>query len=79
MNRRSFAHSLAGTLAASALAPPLAGGSAGSDTNRPPSAVPYKISVMLWTVFRGLPFPQRLEKVAQAGYRNVELVGEYGK
>jgi len=34
---------------------------------------------MLWTIFRDLPFEQRLEKVAQAGYRNVELVGEYEK
>ncbi len=34
---------------------------------------------MLWTVFRDLPFEQRLEKVAEAGYRNVELVGEYSK
>ncbi len=32
---------------------------------------------MLWTVFADLPFEQRLEKVAEAGYRNVELVGEY--
>jgi len=42
-------------------------------------AVPYKLSVMLWTVFRDLPFEQRLEKVAAAGYTNVELVGEYAK
>ena len=34
---------------------------------------------MLWTVFRDLPFEQRLEKVAGAGYTNVELVGEYEK
>ena len=34
---------------------------------------------MLWTVFRDLPFEQRLKKMAEAGYRNVELVGEYGK
>lgn len=34
---------------------------------------------MLWTVYRNLPFEQRLENVAQAGYRNVELVGEYHK
>jgi len=34
---------------------------------------------MLWTVFRDLPFEQRLEKVAEAGYKNVELVGEYQK
>jgi len=41
------------------------------------SAVPFRLSVMLWTVFRDLPFEQRLEKVAEAGYTNVELVGEY--
>lgn len=41
--------------------------------------VPFKLSVMLWTVFTDLPFEQRLEKVAEAGYRNVELVGEYEK
>jgi len=39
--------------------------------------VSFKLSVMLWTVFRDLPFEQRLEKVAEAGYRYVELVGEY--
>jgi hydroxypyruvate isomerase len=39
--------------------------------------VPFKLSVMLWTVFTNLPFEQRLEKVAEAGYKNVELVGEY--
>ena len=41
--------------------------------------VPFKLSVMLWTVFRDLPFEDRLEKVAAAGYKNVELVGEYQK
>jgi hydroxypyruvate isomerase len=30
--------------------------------------VPFKISVMLWTVFQKLPFEERLEKVAEAGY-----------
>ncbi len=43
------------------------------------SGVPFKLSVMLWTVFTDLPFEQRLEKVAEAGYHNVELVGEYEK
>lgn len=44
-----------------------------------PGSAPYKISIMLWTVFRDLPFEQRLEKVAEAGYRAVELVGEFEK
>lgn len=39
--------------------------------------VPFSITVMLWTVFHDLPFPERLEKVAGAGYRAVELVGEF--
>ena len=41
------------------------------------SAIPFQFSIMLWTVFRKLPFEQRLEKVVEAGYKNVELVGEY--
>ncbi len=40
---------------------------------------PFPLSVMLWTVFRELPFEERLKKVAEAGYTNVELVGEYAK
>jgi hydroxypyruvate isomerase len=43
------------------------------------SLVPYRLSVMLWTVFRNMPFEERLEKVSEAGYKNVELIGEYGK
>src|SRR5215471_15788978 len=39
--------------------------------------VPFSLSVMLWTVFRDLPFPQRLEKVVEAGYHAVELVDEF--
>jgi hydroxypyruvate isomerase len=34
---------------------------------------------MLWTVFTDLPFEERLARVAEAGYSNVELVGEYSK
>lgn len=46
---------------------------------RDAGAVPYKLSVMLWTVFERLPFEQRLEKVAEAGFKYVQLVGEYTK
>jgi hydroxypyruvate isomerase len=72
MDRRTFSKTLAGaaTLAATA------GRSASApDQNAPP----FQLSVMLWTVFRNLPFGQRLEKCIEAGYKNVELVGEYGK
>jgi len=43
------------------------------------SGLPFNLSVMLWTVFTNLPFEQRLEKIAEAGFRNIELVGEYDK
>jgi hydroxypyruvate isomerase len=32
---------------------------------------------MLWTVFKNLPFEERLAKVVEAGYTQIELVGEY--
>jgi len=32
---------------------------------------------MLWTVYKDLPFEQRLEKAAEAGYQAVELVKEF--
>jgi hydroxypyruvate isomerase len=83
MNRRHFAKNVAATLGATALAegafparilslPAQAGPTEGEAPG-----VPFKLSVMLWTVFSKLPFEERLEKVAEAGYRNVELVGEY--
>src|SRR5882672_980052 len=76
MNRRSFTQNLAaGALigAASAFSP------AAVVAVDNPATVPFQLSVMLWTVYRDLPFEQRLQKVAEAGYRNVELVGEYSK
>src|SRR6266702_1828373 len=81
MNRRAFARSIAGTLlSASALNPkPIYADEAAASEHGALSGAPFKLSVMLWTIFRELPFEQRLEKVAQAGYRNLELVGEYEK
>src|SRR5580658_9935338 len=81
MNRRTFVQNVAGTIVG------VCGLSHSSDllgedpTSRlsksAGSGVPFELSVMLWTVFTNLPFEQRLEKVAEAGYTNVELVGEY--
>lgn len=76
MDRRSFAKSVAGALAAG---PALAINAHSDATATQNATAPYRVSVMLWTIYRDLPFEQRLEKVAQAGYRNVELVGEYAK
>ena len=78
MNRRDFSKKFAGAaLGAAALG---ARPSAGNETPPPEGegqGVPFKLSVMLWTVFEELPFDQRIEKVAEAGYHAVELVGEY--
>jgi hydroxypyruvate isomerase len=79
MNRRTFTQALATaafaaavpSLPAAALLPP------DSPPKKDPSAPPFPLSVMLWTVFNGKPFEERLAKVAEAGYSNVELVGEY--
>ena len=87
MNRRNFSRTLAGAAlgsAALALDPvPNAGRTLGgaSLAGTSPSAAetPFKTSVMLWTVFKDMPFEARLEKVAEAGFHAVELVGEYSK
>jgi hydroxypyruvate isomerase len=83
MNRRTFAQTLAGTLVGTySIGKSL---DLFSEDSAPGARVGanagdrFKLSVMLWTVFTNLPFEQRLEKVAEAGYRNVELVGEYQK
>src|SRR5439155_19629093 len=76
MNRREFARTLAGAALSAAALP---GGAAAAETGAQTSAkgIPFKLSVMLWTVYRDLPFEQRLEKVAEAGYQAVELADEY--
>jgi len=74
MNRRHFTQALA-TAALTTVAAPLQ--SAPSSAEPSPKPTPFGLSVMLWTVFTGLPFEERLAKVAEAGYTSVELVGEY--
>jgi hydroxypyruvate isomerase len=80
MNRRRFAQTLAGgALTAASLSKPLLGAASVPTPEGEAPGVLFKLSVMLWTVFRNLPFEQRLEKVAEAGYHAVELVGEFEK
>lgn len=78
MRRREFMGACAGAALTAA-----AGGAPATATTLLPSSAadtdgtPFKLTVMLWTVYRDLPFSQRLEKVAEAGYRAVELVDEF--
>jgi hydroxypyruvate isomerase len=71
MNRREFAQRAAGATLAAALPVPALAAPSGSPA--------FGFSVMLWTVFRDLPFEQRLAKVAEAGYHSVQLVNEFDK
>jgi hydroxypyruvate isomerase len=75
MNRRTFTKSIA----AGALVGAKAFGHSAFGQDTSSAKAPYDVSIMLWTVFKDLPFEQRLEKVSEAGYKNVELVGEYRK
>jgi hydroxypyruvate isomerase len=73
LNRREFAKALAGAaMGAAAGLPP-------SAVALEPPPTPLGFSVMLWTVFRNLPYGERLEKVKEAGYHSVELTGEFWK
>jgi hydroxypyruvate isomerase len=76
MDRRTFTQAMAAAAVGAATAK-VSVAEGGLPT--PTSALPFPLSVMLWTVFNGLPFEARLAKVAEAGYTNVELVGEYAK
>ena len=76
MDRRQFAQALAAS--AFAAASPALPGVARAESSGAGTA-PFSLSVMLWTVFTGLPFEERLAKVVEAGYTNIELVGEYAK
>src|SRR6266404_3740433 len=76
VRRREFV----GACVAAALAGAAAGPSTMARTASAASeseGVPFSLSVMLWTIYRDLLFEQRLEKVAEAGYHAVELVGEF--
>jgi hydroxypyruvate isomerase len=72
LSRREFAHTMAGVAAGTVLAT-----ADGLAAPVPPETSPFPLSVMLWTIYRDRPFQERLEKVAQAGYHAVELVGEF--
>jgi hydroxypyruvate isomerase len=77
MRRRDFMGVCTGAALAAAVNSPTATASPDIIAAAEAEGVPFSLSVMLWTVFRDLPFPQRLEKIHEAGYRYVELVDEF--
>jgi hydroxypyruvate isomerase len=77
MHRREFLGAAAAA-ACTASAVPLAPLSlAAANSVASPDTTPFPLSIMLWTIYRDLPFDQRLEKVSEAGYHATELVGEF--
>src|SRR3989442_8172194 len=80
MRRRQFVGACTAAAIAAPLGTPISAlASVPSDLAlaAPSADPPFKLSVMLWTVYPKLPFAERLEKVAAAGYHSIELVGEY--
>ncbi len=75
MNRRDFGKALTSAVLSTAALPLSSCVDAKASEASP--VLPFKLSVMLWTVYEHLPFERRLEKVAEAGYHAVELVDEY--
>ena len=72
MHRREFARTLAGAALGSAIS----ASARSMAVPQPEAGTPFKLSVMLWTIYRDRPFEERLEKVAEAGYHAVELVDD---
>ncbi len=75
MNRREFTQAMAAAMLGAA--GPVTARAEGAGAAETKKSAPFPLSVMLWTISPNLPFEDRLAKVADAGYRNVELVGEY--
>ncbi len=79
MDRRTFTQALATAALAQAAVSSLPARASSAAQPSADAATPFPLSVMLWTVFNNLPFEERLAKVVEAGYTNIELVGEYAK
>lgn len=78
MRRREFMGACAGAaVTAAAGGAPTTATTLLSNLPADKDGAPFILTVMLWTVYRDLPFAQRLEKVAEAGYHAVELVDEF--
>jgi hydroxypyruvate isomerase len=75
LSRRDFGKQMAAVAAAGAVGPGKLMGQAqpAAEQNGP------QFSVMMWTLKNRGNFEENLERVAEAGYRHVELVGEFAK
>jgi hydroxypyruvate isomerase len=74
LSRRSFGRLMA---AAAAMQVALPGGSLGQVKAGGAAVAGPQFSVMMWALNKRGTFEENLERVAEAGYRHVELVGEF--
>jgi len=72
LSRRGFGRVMGAALAARVIGPARAMGQASGIAEAGP-----QFSVMMWALNKRGSFEENLERVAQAGYRHVELVGEF--
>jgi hypothetical protein len=70
MNRREFSKLVAGAVVAHSVL-------SHASESSPPSAAPFQLSVMLWTIDKERGVDRSIEIVAEAGYRGIELVSEF--
>ncbi len=75
LSRRDFGKHVAAVVAARAIIPSRLRGQAQSVAEE---AAP-QFSVMMWALNKRGSFDENLERVAEAGYRHVELVGEFAR
>jgi hydroxypyruvate isomerase len=73
LTRRDFT----GLVTASLALPGVVSRVSGQTAPSPPREIKPKTSVMMWTLNKNGTFDQNLERVAQAGYNQVELVSEF--
>jgi hydroxypyruvate isomerase len=73
LNRRTFARQMAAAMASRMIAPLRVKAQARLENISP------QFSVMMWALNRRGSFEENLERVAEAGYRHVELVGEFAR
>src|SRR5277367_4961326 len=73
LSRRDFGKQVAAVVAARAIMP---GGLMGQSQSGAEETAP-QFSVMMWALNKRGTFEENLERVAEAGYRHVELVGEF--
>lgn len=78
LNRRNFVGLIAASIASPLLAVDAPGQQARVKFRPPiPQTSVIKTSVMMWTLSKSGTFEQNLERVAEAGYNQIELVNEF--